>query len=59
MSSEDANSSAEIVDADKAEATSDASSSINFIRFNQDCSSIAVGTENGYKLFAVSSLDLF
>ena len=30
---------------------------INFINFNQDCSSLAIGTKTGYKLFSLNSLD--
>merc|ERR1719195_2191582 len=30
---------------------------INFINFNQDCSSLAIGTKTGYKLFSLSSVD--
>ena len=33
------------------------SNKVNFIRFNQDCTSLAVGTASGYKLFSVTSLD--
>ena len=30
---------------------------INFINFNQDCSSLAIGTKTGYKLFSLNSVD--
>jgi len=30
---------------------------INFITFNQDCSSLAIGTKTGYKLFSLNSVD--
>jgi len=30
---------------------------INFINFNQDCSSLAIGTKTGYKLFSLNSLE--
>jgi len=30
---------------------------INFINFNQDCSSLAIGSKTGYKLFSLNSVD--
>ena len=30
---------------------------INFINFNQDCSSLAIGTKTGYKLYSLNSVD--
>lgn len=30
---------------------------INFINFNQDCTSLAVGTKSGYKLYSLTSVD--
>lgn len=33
------------------------SSGVFFVNFNQDCSSLAVGTHSGYKLFSLTSVD--
>jgi len=30
---------------------------VNFINFNQDCTSLAIGTRTGYKLFSLNSVD--
>jgi len=35
----------------------DPSTDINFVNFNQDCSSLAIGTRTGYKLLSLSSVD--
>ena len=38
-------------------AMQDPSTDINFVNFNQDCSSLAIGTRTGYKLLSLSSVD--
>ena len=38
-------------------AMQDPSTEINFVNFNQDCSSLAIGTRTGYKLLSLSSVD--
>jgi len=40
-----------------AGAMGDPSTDINFVNFNQDCSSLAIGTRTGYKLLSLSSVD--
>lgn len=35
----------------------DPSFEINFVNFNQDCSSLAIGTRTGYKLLSLNSVD--
>ncbi|XP_013408504.1 WD repeat domain phosphoinositide-interacting protein 2-like [Lingula anatina] len=35
----------------------DSDSNLLFVNFNQDCTSLAVGTKTGYKLFSLSSAD--
>ncbi|XP_018916381.1 WD repeat domain phosphoinositide-interacting protein 2 isoform X2 [Bemisia tabaci] len=35
----------------------DANNVVNFVNFNQDCTSLAVGTKTGYKLFSLNSVD--
>ena len=40
-----------------AGAMQDSSTDINFVNFNQDCSSLAIGTRTGYKLLSLSSVD--
>lgn len=35
----------------------DPNSNLLFVNFNQDCTSLAVGTKNGYKLYSLSSVD--
>lgn len=35
----------------------DPSSGVFFVNFNQDCTSLAVGTKTGYKLFSLNSVD--
>ncbi|KAL0278352.1 UNVERIFIED_CONTAM: hypothetical protein PYX00_000190 [Menopon gallinae] len=40
-----------------ATQTSDSASGVYFVNFNQDCTSLAVGTRTGYKLFSLNSID--
>lgn len=40
-----------------ATKTGDEQSDLLFVNFNQDCTSLAVGTRTGYKLFSLSSVD--
>ncbi|KDR16597.1 WD repeat domain phosphoinositide-interacting protein 2 isoform X2 [Zootermopsis nevadensis] len=40
-----------------ANQESDPASSVLFVNFNQDCTSLAVGTKTGYRLFSLSSVD--
>lgn len=35
----------------------DPSSGVFFVNFNQDCTSLAVGTKNGYKLYSLGSIE--
>ncbi|XP_054284203.1 WD repeat domain phosphoinositide-interacting protein 2-like isoform X3 [Macrosteles quadrilineatus] len=35
----------------------DSSSSVYFVNFNQDCTSLSVGTKTGYRIFSLSSVD--
>ncbi|XP_076340254.1 WD repeat domain phosphoinositide-interacting protein 2-like [Tachypleus tridentatus] len=37
----------------------DPNSGVFFVNFNQDCTSLAVGTKTGYKLFSLNSVDTF
>ncbi|XP_013789571.2 WD repeat domain phosphoinositide-interacting protein 2-like [Limulus polyphemus] len=37
----------------------DPNSGVFFVNFNQDCTSLAVGTKTGYKLFSLNSVDKF
>lgn len=37
--------------------STDTSSPVYFANFNQDCTSLAVGTKKGYKLFSLNSID--
>ncbi|KAJ8664267.1 hypothetical protein QAD02_005929 [Eretmocerus hayati] len=39
-------------------ASSEPSAATFFVNFNQDCTSLAVGSKNGYKIFALSSVDV-
>ncbi|XP_015909703.1 WD repeat domain phosphoinositide-interacting protein 2 isoform X2 [Parasteatoda tepidariorum] len=39
------------------ESTDEASGEVLFVNFNQDCTSLAVGTKNGFKLYAFNSVD--
>ncbi|XP_023328366.1 WD repeat domain phosphoinositide-interacting protein 2 [Eurytemora carolleeae] len=38
-------------------AFTDPSLEVNFINFNQDCTSLALGTRTGYKLFSLNSIE--
>ncbi|XP_074648531.1 WD repeat domain phosphoinositide-interacting protein 2-like isoform X2 [Tubulanus polymorphus] len=40
-----------------ASQSGDAPNDLLFVNFNQDCTSLAVGTKNGFKLFSLSSVD--
>ncbi|XP_033749748.1 WD repeat domain phosphoinositide-interacting protein 2-like isoform X1 [Pecten maximus] len=40
-----------------AAKTEDEQSELLFVNFNQDCTSLAIGTRTGYKLFSLSSVD--
>lgn len=38
-------------------ASSDTSNCVYFVNFNQDCTSLSVGTKSGYRLFSLNSID--
>ncbi|XP_043465013.1 WD repeat domain phosphoinositide-interacting protein 2 isoform X2 [Leptopilina heterotoma] len=40
-----------------ANQTSDSQNGVFFVNFNQDCTSLAVGSKSGYKIFSLSSVD--
>ncbi|XP_076381988.1 autophagy-related 18a isoform X2 [Megalopta genalis] len=40
-----------------ANQTTDPQSGVFFVNFNQDCTSLAVGSKSGYKLFSLNSVD--
>lgn len=40
-----------------AARSSDHSNSVFFVNFNQDCTSLGVGTKNGYRIFSLNSVD--